>query len=238
MTDPGKLFVCATPIGNLEDASPRLLRILKEADVIAAEDTRHTAKLLLHFGITTPLTSYHKFSGRGKEDSIVSRILNGQNVALVSDAGMPGISDPGAALVKNAIAEGITISVIPGPSAIISALAVSGMNTDRFVFEGFLPREGKMRRRLLRELAEEKRTMVFYESPHRLLKALKDILAIFGDRDICVAREMTKIYEEFFRGKVSAAIESFSSREILGEITICCDPAVPITSWKRQGVNR
>ncbi len=219
----GILYVCATPIGNLEDSSLRLIRILKEVDLIAAEDTRHTKRLLDHFEINTSTTSYHEHNIKDKTSYIVDQIVQGKNIALVSDAGMPGISDPGEELIKEAIKSGIKIEVIPGPSAVISALAISGCSTKRFVFEGFLPREGKMRRRILRDMIEEKRTMVFYESPHRLLKALKDIMTIFGNRNICIARELTKIHEELFRGNVEESISHFAAKEVLGEITMIVD---------------
>ncbi|MCX5749636.1 MAG: 16S rRNA (cytidine(1402)-2'-O)-methyltransferase [Candidatus Saganbacteria bacterium] len=214
------LFVCATPIGNLEDSSLRLIRTLKEADLIAAEDTRQTKKLLEHFEIRTKTTSYHKFNIKEKSKYLIGQLLDGKNVALVSDAGMPGISDPGEELIKEAIDNNIQVVVIPGPSAIINALAGSGLSTKRFVFEGFLPSEGKGRRRILRKLVDEERTVIIYESPHRLLKTLKDIKDILGDRNICIARELTKKFEEIFRGTVEEATEHFSSKEILGEITI------------------
>lgn len=216
----GILYVCATPIGNLGDTSQRLIDTLKSVDLIAAEDTRQTKKLLDRFEISKPSTSYHKFNIKEKTSYIVRELLSGKNIALVSDAGMPGISDPGEELIKEAIAHGIQVVPIPGPSAIITALAVSGLDTGRFVFEGFLPHEGKARRRILRKIVNEERTLVFYESPHRLLKSMKDMLSIFGDRKVCVAREVTKIHEEFFRGAASKALEHFSSKEVLGEITL------------------
>jgi 16S rRNA (cytidine1402-2'-O)-methyltransferase len=215
----GSLYVCATPIGNLSDASQRLIETLKAADLIAAEDTRQTKKLVERFEISTPVTSYHEHNIKHKTGQLISEMLEGRSIALVSDAGMPGISDPGEELIKEAVTKGIKVVPIPGPSAVITALAVSGLSTGRFVFEGFLPREGKQRRRVLRKLAEEERTIVFYESPHRIAKALKDILEILGDRQICVAREISKMHEEFFRGKVSEAITRFE-KEALGEMTI------------------
>ncbi len=215
----GTLYVCATPIGNLSDVSQRLVDTLKSADLIAAEDTRQTKKLLERFAISAKTVSYHEHNIKQKTGSLVLELLSGKNIALVSDAGMPGISDPGEELIKEAVSKGIKIVPVPGPSAVITALAVSGLSTDRFVFEGFLPREGKQRRRILRKISEEERTMIFYESPHRLLKSLKDILEIFGDRKICVAREISKIHEEFFRGTVSEAISRFGT-EVLGEITL------------------
>ncbi len=222
----GSLYVCATPIGNLSDASQRLIDTLSGADLIAAEDTRQTKKLLERFEISTPVTSYHEHNIKHKTGQLISEILEGKNIALVSDAGMPGISDPGEELIKEAASKGIKIIPIPGPSAVITVLAVSGLPAGRFVFEGFLPREGKQRRRVLRKLAGEERTIVFYESPHRLKKSLKDILEIFGDRKICVAREITKIHEELFRGSVSEALIKYSS-EVLGEITLVVEGDQP-----------
>lgn len=216
----GILYVCATPIGNLSDVSQRLIDKLKSADLIAAEDTRQTKKLLERYEVTAKMTSYHEHNIKQKTSQIIDEILEGKNVALVSDAGMPGISDPGEELIKEAVAKGVKIVPIPGPSAVVTALAVSGLSTSRFVFEGFLPREGKQRRRILRKLADETRTIVFYESPHRLAKALMDLLEIFGNRDVCIAREVTKVHEEFFRGTVASAIERFSGKEVLGEITL------------------
>jgi len=216
----GTLYVCATPIGNLEDASPRLISTLKEADLIAAEDTRRTKILLEHFGIKTRTTSYHKFNIKEKSKYLIGQLLDGKTLALVSDAGMPGISDPGEELIREAIEKNVQVVVIPGPSAIINALAASGLPAKRFVFEGFLPSEGKGRRRILRKLADEERTIIIYESPHRLLKTLKDIKDILGNRKLCVAREMTKKFEEYFRGTVEEALEKYSKNEVLGEITI------------------
>lgn len=215
----GKLYVCATPIGNLSDVSQRLIDTLRDADIIAAEDTRQTKKLLERFDISTGTTSYHEHNIKQKTAQLIAELLAGRNIALVSDAGMPGISDPGEELIREAVLKGINVIPVPGPSAVITALAVSGLPTGRFVFEGFLPREGKQRRRILRKLADEERTMVFYESPHRLLKSLKDILGILGDRDLCIAREITKVHEELFRGKVSEAVLRYE-KEALGEITI------------------
>ena len=216
----GTLYVCATPIGNLGDSSQRLLDTLKSVDLIAAEDTRQTKKLLDRFEIQKPSTSYHKFNIKEKTGHIIAQLLDGKNIALVSDAGMPGISDPGEELIREAIANNILVIPIPGPSALITSLAVSGLDTKRFVFEGFLPHEGKARRRILRKLVEGERTLIFYESPHRLTRCLKDILDTLGDRKVCVAREVTKIHEEFFRGSASLALAHFSSKEVLGEITL------------------
>ena len=216
----GKLFVVATPIGNLTDITLRAIETLKGSDLIAAEDTRQTKVLLERYSIKTHSTSYHKFNIREKTKYIIAQLQTGKTISIVSDAGMPGISDPGEELIKEAIENGIEVIPIPGASAVITALSVSGLSTKRFVFEGFLPHEGKNRRRILRKLVEEERTIVFYESPHRLIKSLNDMLAILGDRKICVARELTKKFEEIFRGTIKEAIEHFSAKEILGEITI------------------
>jgi len=213
------LYVCATPIGNLFDASLRLIETLKNVDLIVAEDTRQTKKLLERYSIQKDIISYNEHNKKQKNSLVLEQILSGKNVALVSDAGTPTISDPGFDLVKSCVQEGIQIIPIPGPCAFIAALSVSGISADRFVFEGFLPREGKMRRRVLRKLANEERTIVFYEAPHRLLKTLNDILKIFGDRRICIAREITKIYEELYRGKISEAISKYE-QGVLGEITL------------------
>ena len=216
----GKLYVVATPIGNLGDITLRAIEAIKTSDLIAAEDTRQTKVLLDRYGIKTPATSYHKFNIKEKTKYIISQLQDGKTISLVSDAGMPGISDPGEELIKEAIENKIEVIPIPGASAVITALSVSGLPTKKFVFEGFLPHEGKNRRRVLRKLIGEERTIVFYESPHRLIKSLNDMLAILGDRKICVAREMTKKFEEIFRGTIKEAIEHFTAKEILGEITI------------------
>jgi 16S rRNA (cytidine1402-2'-O)-methyltransferase len=202
------LYVVATPIGNLEDLSPRAIRILKEVKLIAAEDTRKTRQLLTAFDIKTPTTSYHEHNKVTKLDYILS-CLEKMDVALVSDAGMPGISDPGYELISALAERSIPIIPIPGPSALISALVISGLPTDRFMFLGFLPHKSGERQKLLREISLEKSTLVFYESPHRVSASLKDLLKILGDRRITVCRELTKMYEEVYRGTFSQAIEHF-----------------------------
>lgn len=216
----GNLFLCATPIGNLEDITLRALRILKEVNCIAAEDTRHTRKLLTHYDIHTPLISYHSYSSESKEDQLIERLLQGEDIALVSDAGMPGISDPGADLVRLALENGITVTPIPGASAGIAGLVASGLPTHKFVFEGFLSNQRKARRKHLQALRNEKRTMIFYESPHRLTDTLKDILGELGDRPCAVARELTKLYEEFKRGSISEVLDYYSANHPRGEITL------------------
>jgi len=211
------LYIVATPIGNLEDISFRALRILSGVALIAAEDTRKTRRLLSTYGIKTPLTSYHEHNKDAKLSYLLSR-LEREDVALVSEAGMPGISDPGYELVVAAIERGISIVPIPGPSVLVTALAVSGLATNEFIYVGFLPRKKGQRRRLLEQIAEEERTTIAFEAPHRLVATLEDILGVLGDRRIAVCRELTKIHEEVFRGAVSAAIAHF--REPSGEFTL------------------
>lgn len=216
----GKLYVCPTPIGNLEDITLRVLNTLKEADFIAAEDTRHTLKLLNHFEIKKPLTSCHEHNEKEKSGNIINRILDGEDCALVSDAGMPGISDPGEILIKKAIEHEIEIIGLPGPSASILALVTSGLRTDKFVFEGFLPNKKGDRRKRLEELESEKRTLIFYESPYRIIKTLNDMKDIFGNRKISVARELTKKYEEIIRNNIEKVLERFNEKEPKGEMVV------------------
>jgi 16S rRNA (cytidine1402-2'-O)-methyltransferase len=216
----GTLYIVSTPIGNLEDITLRALRLLKEVDLIAAEDTRHTGLLLRHFGIQKPLTSYFEGNELKKREWILSRLNQGDRIALVSDAGTPGISDPGFRLIQVAIENLIPIVPIPGPSAVITALSVSGLPTDAFLFKGFLPHKSKKRKDLLKQLEETKETLIFYESPHRLNETLKDILDILGDREIVLTRELTKIYEEILRGKVSEIQHQLAEKKIKGEITL------------------
>ncbi len=216
----GTLYIVSTPIGNLEDITLRAVRLLKEVDFIAAEDTRHTGLLLRHFGIQKPLTSYFEGNELKKKEWILSRLNQGDRIALVSDAGTPGISDPGFRLIQVAIENLIPIVPIPGPSAVITALSVSGLPTDAFLFKGFLPHKSKKRKDLLKQLEETKETLIFYESPHRLNETLKDILDILGDREIVLTRELTKIYEEILRGKVSEIQHQLAEKKIRGEITL------------------
>lgn len=211
------LYIVATPIGNLEDISLRALRTLREVNLIAAEDTRKTKRLLTAYDIKTPVTSYHQHNKWTKLDYILNH-LDGEDIALVSSAGMPGISDPGYELIVAANQRGISVVPIPGPSVVITALVISGLPTDRFSYIGFLPRKASGRRRLLESIADEYSTIVALESPHRLPAALKDVLLILGDRKIAVCREITKIYEEVFRGTISQAIEHFT--EPRGEFTL------------------
>ncbi|MBA3063472.1 MAG: 16S rRNA (cytidine(1402)-2'-O)-methyltransferase [Atribacteria sp.] len=216
----GILYICGTPIGNLEDITIRALKILKEVKLIAAEDTRHTKKLLIHYQINTKVTSYHEYNKFKKAPYLVEILKNGQDIALVSDAGMPGISDPGYVLINLALNNNIKIIPIPGVSALITALVVSGLPTDKFVFEGFLPRKIKERKRYFKSIENEERTIIFYEAPHRLKRALKDMLDVWGERKIVIARELTKKYEEIIRGNLSQVITEINTKEIKGEITL------------------
>jgi 16S rRNA (cytidine1402-2'-O)-methyltransferase len=216
----GSLYIVSTPIGNREDITLRALRILKEVDLIAAEDTRHTSLLLRHFGIQTPLTSYFEGNELKKKEFILSKLRQGHRVALVSDAGTPGISDPGFRLIQSAIENQIPIIPIPGPSAVIAALSVSGLPTDAFLFKGFLPHKSKKKRDLLMQLEDVMETLIFYESPHRLSETLNDIFDILGDREMVLTRELTKIYEEVIRGKVSDIQSQIGERKLKGEITL------------------
>ena len=216
----GILYLCATPIGNLEDMSYRSIRILKEVDLVAAEDTRHTKKLFNYYGIETDLTSYHKFNIKSKTPKLVEKLLSGWNIAVVSDAGLPGVSDPGGELVLEAIKVNINVVPIPGPTAFSTALVASGLNTEKFAFYGFLPAKQSERKKILTESALEDKVLIFYEAPHRLIKVLEDMLLVYGDRRACVAREITKKYEEFSRGTLSEIIEYYRGSEVKGEITI------------------
>ena len=217
---PGVLYVVATPIGNLEDLTLRALRILKEVDLIAAEDTRHTRKLLVHYGITTPLTSYHDHSETEKAPELIAQLQAGKNIALVSDAGTPCIADPGYRLINGAAASGIRIVPIPGPSMVPTLLSVGGLPSNRFAFEGFLPAKRSQRRKTLQHLRREERTLVFFESPQRLLDMLADLEEVCGDRQIVIGRELTKMFEEVLRGRVSELRALFDTREVKGEVAI------------------
>lgn len=231
----GTLYIVATPIGNLEDITFRAVRILKEADLVAAEDTRHSRKLFSHLGISRPLTSYFDHNKAFKGPYLLAKLKEGLSVALISDAGTPCISDPGYQLVRDAVESGIDVVPVPGPSAFIAALSASGLQTDSFVFEGFLPnRQGKRRDKLI-SLKEEHRVIIFYESPRRLLAALSDVLDVLGDRKVVVAREITKIYEEFIRGFLSEIISILSMREVRGEVLILVSP--PDASGTSDQVN-
>lgn len=224
MTDQaasGTLYLCATPIGNLEDITLRVLRVLGEVDVIAAEDTRRTRALLTHFRLRTPLlTSFHRFNEAEKAEELCRLLLAGKSVALVSDAGTPGISDPGSTLVALAIERGIPVTVLPGPSAVVAALAVSGLDTRRFSFEGFLPRRGSERRRRLEELADDPRTLVFFEAPHRIAETVAAMREAWGDRRCALVRELTKLHEEVLRTTLSGLQEELAARPRKGEMVL------------------
>jgi 16S rRNA (cytidine1402-2'-O)-methyltransferase len=233
----GTLYLVATPIGNLEDIGARALRVLREVNLVAAEDTRHTGQLLAHFGIKTPLISYFEHNKQTRQGEILGGLGAG-DVALVSDAGTPNLSDPGYELVRAVLAAGHKVVPIPGPSALLAALTASGLPTDAFVYLGFLPRKGSERRALLAEMAAERRTLVAYEAPHRLLAALADIEDVLGDRPAAVARELTKLHEEIFRGTLSAARAHFGRKQILGEVTLVIGgaAAAPQPAWEAEQV--
>ncbi|NJK48511.1 16S rRNA (cytidine(1402)-2'-O)-methyltransferase [Candidatus Gracilibacteria bacterium] len=218
---PATLYIVGTPIGNLEDITFRAIRILQTADLIAAEDTRHTGKLLQHFQITTPQISYHEHNKLSRQQELLDRLKKGEIIALVTDAGMPGISDPGYELVKACIEASITVIPIPGVTAAVTALAASGLPSDRFVFEGFIAVKAKERRDRLNSLKYETRTLIFYEAPHRLLETLSDLASILGEnRQIVLARELTKVHEEFWRGTLEDAIALYTTRTPKGEFTL------------------
>ncbi len=216
----GTLYIVGTPIGNLEDITQRALRILREVAVIAAEDTRQTRKLLSHFDIHTPTVSYHEHNLRTAGPALIERLQAGQDVALVTDAGMPGISDPGEDLVRLAVEAGIPVVAIPGPTAFTTALVVSGLSTERFVFEGFLPQKNKERRQALERLKTEPRTWILYEAPHRLLDTLEELRDALGDRPMAAARELTKLYEETLRGTPAELLAHFQSHQPRGEFVL------------------
>ncbi len=234
----GRLYICPTPIGNLEDITLRALRILKEVDIIAAEDTRRTLQLLRHFDIETPLISYHQHNERAQSQNIIQRLLEGQELALVSDAGMPGISDPGEILIKRAIEEGIVVEPLPGATAGILALVGSGLDTTSFAFEGFLDRKRARRRERLEKIKTEDRTLIFYEAPHRIRESLRDMLTILGNRRAVVARELTKKYEEFIRGSLDDLVQHFQDKPPRGELVILCQgmEAEELEARKREAL--
>lgn len=221
----GKLFLCATPIGNLEDITLRVLKTLKEVDLIAAEDTRHSIKLLNHFGITTPMTSYHEFNKYDKGHFLVNKMLEGTNIALITDAGTPGISDPGEELVKLAYEAGIEVTSLPGPAACVTALTLSGLSTRRFAFEAFLPSDKKEKQAILKELEKETRTIVLYEAPHRLVKTLNELKDTLGNRKISVVKELTKKHETVYRNTLEEAIQYYEVNEPKGEYVLVIEGA-------------
>jgi 16S rRNA (cytidine1402-2'-O)-methyltransferase len=223
----GTLYIVATPIGNLEDMTFRAVRILKEVDLIAAEDTRHSRKLLTHFGISTPLTAYHDHNETLKTPYLIEKLNAGQSLAIVTDAGTPCIADPGYRIVRAAAGEGITVVPIPGASATMAALSAAGLPTDEFTFAGFLPSKSGKRKERLTELKSERRLLVFYEAPHRLISTLNDMAEIFGEREAIVARELTKIYEEFSRGLLAELAEKYSETPVRGEVVLLVAPGEP-----------
>ena len=226
----GTLYLCATPIGNLQDITLRVLETLKTVDLVACEDTRKTLQLLNHFEISKPVTSYYEHNKMSKGDVIIQQLKDGKNIALVSDAGMPGISDPGYDLVQQCLAEDIPFTVLPGAVAAVTGLGLSGLPTNRFSFEGFIPRQKKERLQYFQNLVQEERTMIFYESPHRLEDTLKTLIEVFPDRPMAAARELTKKFEEIVRGTPSEVLAHFEAEGIRGEFVLLlhgADPAPP-----------
>lgn len=223
----GKLYICATPIGNLEDITFRVLKTLKEVDLIAAEDTRHSRKLLNYYEINTPMTSYHEHNKIEKARYLVEQLLSGKNIALITDAGTPAISDPGEELVRMAYEAGIEVTSLPGPCALITGLTLSGLSARRFSFESFLPADRKERQRVIGELAGDTRTIILYEAPHRLLKTLKELYEAMGDRSLAVIKELTKIHETVLRTRLSEAIALYEKEEPKGEYIIIIEGKPP-----------
>lgn len=221
----GTLYLCATPIGNLDDITFRVLETLKNVDVIAAEDTRNSIKLLNRFEIRTPMTSYHEFNKYDKGRQLIEQLLEGKNIAVITDAGMPGISDPGEELVKMAYEAGVTVTVLPGACACVTALTLSGLPTRRFCFEAFLPMDKKERKDVLAELVDETRTIVLYEAPHRLVKTLAELMETLGDRRLTICRELTKKHEEAFRTTFAEALAFYETNEPKGECVLVIEGA-------------
>ncbi len=222
---PGTLYLCATPIGNLDDITFRVLETLKNVDVIAAEDTRNSIKLLNRFEIKTPMTSYHEFNKYDKGRQLIEQLLSGKNIAVITDAGMPGISDPGEEMVKMAYEAGVPVTVLPGACACVTALTLSGLTTRRFCFEAFLPTDKKERKDVLAELADETRTIVLYEAPHRLVKTLAELMEVLGNRRLTICRELTKKHEEAFRTTFSDALAFYETNEPKGECVLVIEGA-------------
>jgi 16S rRNA (cytidine1402-2'-O)-methyltransferase len=223
---PGTLYLVATPIGNREDITLRALRVLRECDVVAAEDTRHTGQLLKHFAVAKPLLSYFQFNEARRSEEILERLRRGEKVALVTDAGSPGISDPGERVVRAALAAGFRVEAVPGPCALVAALTASGLPTDEFHFIGFLPHKSGQRRSRLESLQTVTGTLVFYESPYRIDKLLGELSGIFPEREVVLARELTKKFEEFLRGRPSELLETIRKRSLKGEFVVLVGPAV------------
>jgi 16S rRNA (cytidine1402-2'-O)-methyltransferase len=238
-TKPGTLYVVATPIGNLEDITYRAVRVLKEADLIACEDTRHTAKLLHHYGIDKPTVSYHEHNEAARADELVAKLAAGLNVAQVSDAGMPGISDPGYRVIKLAIERGLQVVPIPGASALVAALAASGLPTDSFQFLGFLPAKSGQRRTMLEALRGAEQTTVIYEAPHRIAETMEDIVELLGpERPVALARELTKVHEEFIRGSAEEVLRRVQEHELKGEMTVVIGKGVEKQTAAKDIVQR
>lgn len=239
----GILYLCATPIGNLGDMTPRVTETLQAADVIAAEDTRNSLRLLNHFGIRTPMTSYHEYNKYEKADRLVEQLLAGKNVALITDAGTPAVSDPGEVLVAKCMENGITVTSLPGACACITALTLSGLPTRRFCFEGFLPADKKERREILTQLSQELRTMILYEAPHHLVKTLWELREHLGDRRVTLCRELTKKFETVLPTTLSAAIDRYETEEPRGEYVLVIEGSSPgekkreeIAAWEAMSV--
>jgi 16S rRNA (cytidine1402-2'-O)-methyltransferase len=216
----GTLYIVSTPIGNLEDITLRALRVLKEVDIIAAEDTRHSQKLLNHYSIAKPLISYWGEREKVRSEELIQRLNAGESAALISDAGTPGISDPGTVLIRKAIQEGIDVIPVPGPTAFVSALSISGFSTEEFIFLGFLPPKQSQRRKALKELSFEMRTLVLYEAPHRIVQTIADMKKVFGSRQVMVAKEITKLFEVVIRGTLSEILDHIEGSKIAGEYVI------------------
>jgi len=233
---PGTLYLVATPIGNLEDVTLRALRTLKECNVIAAEDTRHTGHLLKHFGIAKQLLSYFQFNEAKRSEEIIERLRRGEKVALVTDAGSPGISDPGERVVQAALAAGLRVESVPGPCALIAALTASGLPTDEFHFVGFLPHKSGQRRKKLEALKGVEGTLVLYESPYRIEKLLAQLSEVFPDRTAVLARELTKKFEEFLRGKPATLLEIVKKRSLKGEFVVLIDNVMPSANSRTAGI--
>ena len=239
----GKLYLCATPMGNLGDMSPRVVETLQQVDVIAAEDTRNSIKLMNHFEIHTPMTSYHEYNKVEKAKQLVEQMLEGQNIALITDAGTPAISDPGEVLVRMCQENGIGVTSLPGPAACITALTLSGLSTRRFCFEGFLPAEKRDKKQILDELSKETRTMILYEAPHHLVRTLEELRDVLGNRKITLCRELTKKFEEVLPTTFDQALEAFQEREPRGEYVLVVEgksfaekKKEEIASWETMSI--
>jgi 16S rRNA (cytidine1402-2'-O)-methyltransferase len=237
LLQPGTLYLVATPIGNLEDITLRALRTLRECDLVAAEDTRHTGQLLRHFGISKPLLSYFQFNEARRSETLLERLRAGERVALVTDAGSPGISDPGQRVVRAAIAAGLRVEAVPGPCALVAALTASGLPTDEFHFVGFLPHKSGQRRRHLEQLRSVAGTLVLYESPFRIARLLEELAGLFPDRQIVLARELTKKFEEFLRGTASDLLEITRRRSFKGEFVVLVAPESAEARGQRNAVH-